>query len=68
MGLPKVLENMLSVAADDNILKSWNIYQEKDGFITFKIRFHSSENSINHDDDYNFRKKMPATVESRPAK
>ena len=43
MGLPKHLEKMLAATLEDNSVKSWSIYQEKDKSFTFKIRFQPSD-------------------------
>ena len=39
IGLPHTLEMLLSSLTGDNALKSWQIYDEKSGEITVKIRF-----------------------------
>ena len=39
MGIPEILQNMLASTADSYSIKSWSIYPEKDGTVTFKIRF-----------------------------
>ena len=48
MGLPKVLEDMVSVLSDNNTLHSWSIFQEKNGFVNIKLKF-SQEIPVNHD-------------------
>ena len=45
MELPKVLQNMLNAVLETNVLKSWNIYQERDGMVSFMILL-ASQSSI----------------------
>ncbi len=49
MGLPKHLEKMLATTLEDNCVKSWSIYEEKDKSFTFKIRFEPSDISSDVD-------------------
>ena len=42
MELPDALRRMLESACDNDVLKSWSVYQEKEGVYSFKIRFVSS--------------------------
>jgi len=48
MELPKVLEAMLQTTLNNTTLKSWNIYQDQNGDINFKIKFSASEESVSH--------------------
>ena len=42
MELPDALRRMLESACDNDVLKNWSVYQEKEGVYSFKIRFVSS--------------------------
>ncbi len=48
IGLPHTLEMLLSPLTGDNALKSWQIYDEKAGDTTVKIRFRSQH--VTHDE------------------
>ena len=43
-GLPTCLERILNPTIGSEILKGWNLYQEKYGSICVKLRFTSSDN------------------------
>ena len=60
MGQPKVLENMLEAASENKSLKTWSIFQEKDGCINFKLKFDSETDSVNHD-QFCYKKEVTET-------
>ena len=62
MGLPDILQNMLTVVSGSNSVKNWSIYPEKDGSTTFKIRFCATEESVNHDENIHYRRKSSNQV------
>ena len=43
MDLPTVLLRMLTSACENDQLKNWSVYEERDGNYTFKIRFMPKE-------------------------
>ena len=59
MGLPDILQNLLTVVSGSHILKNWSIYPEKDGSTTFKIRFNGAiGESVNHtSENIHFKRK-----------
>lgn len=49
--------------AVDNVLRSWSIYQEKNGCVTFKIRFQNTIEEAMHDDvNIQYRRKPTSQV------
>ena len=42
-GIPEVLENLIVSVFKSHQLKTWNIYQEQDGNVTFKLRFNMQD-------------------------
>ena len=63
MGVPKVLENMLQVVSEENILLSWNIYQERDGTINFKLKFSGHEEPVNRVQQVSYKRKTTKQVQ-----
>ena len=57
MGLNGILANALESLSMDNNLVSWNIFNEKSGHISVKIRFRSVSDSFSHDEETHYRKK-----------
>jgi len=57
MELPKILEKMLEATLDTSSLHSWNIYQDKDGYINFRLKFRSHGESPMHDCNTGYRRK-----------
>lgn len=57
MGLPNILEDMLSMLLDKNSLKSWSIFQEKCGIVTMKIRFECQQDAANRVEESHFMRK-----------
>ena len=47
MGLPKVLETVITSLLDASVIRSWTIYHEKDDSVNLKIRFAPTE-SVKH--------------------
>lgn len=48
--VPISLLRMLEVSCDNDKVKNWNVFEDKDGSYVFKIRF--IPNKIRHYDDY----------------
>ena len=46
MGLPEILETMLSTISHSNTVRTWSIYPEKDGSVSIKIRFDTPRESV----------------------
>ena len=63
MGLPKVLEAMLQSTLNNASLKSWNIYQDQNGDINFKLKFTVSEESVSHVQQASYTKKSSRQVQ-----
>ena len=42
MDLPKALEIHLVALLENDTIHSWNIYQEKSGFVCLKVKFNGS--------------------------
>ena len=47
--LPKLLETVLVSLSNDNNIRSWSIYNDKDGSISLRIKFVPEEESISRD-------------------
>ena len=64
-GLSEVLENMLQAVLKSHNLKTWNIFNERDGTITFRLKFSSQiqDNSIEPIENMSFRRKTPKQVD-----
>ena len=57
MGLCDVLGNVMTTLAEENSLLSWTVYYEKNGQISLKVRYQSSQKSANRDqEDVHYRK------------
>lgn len=63
MGLPKVLEDMLQVALANSTLQTWNIFQDKDGAINFKLKFGAAQESVSHIQPASYKRKTPRQVQ-----
>ena len=58
MGLCDVLGNVMTTLAEENSLLSWTVYYEKNGQISLKVRYQSSQKSVNRDqEDVHYKKK-----------
>ena len=66
-GIPKVLENIISSVLTSHELSNWNLFSEKDGNLTIKIRFTDKgegQSSV-HDSitpNISYRRKSPKQV------
>ena len=61
-----MLENMLGVVLATESLKSWSIFQEKSGGVTFKLRFIGSpdhDNTTANAADSVYKKKSPSQIQ-----
>ena len=45
MGRSNILDNLLNILFDKDTLQSWNIYQERSGSVTVKLRFKGESGS-----------------------
>jgi len=63
MGLPKVLEDMIQAALESSPLNSWNIYQERNGAIIFKLRFSGHDQPPMHFMPTGYKKKTVKQTE-----
>lgn len=72
-GLSKVLENMLESVIRTHCLKTWNIFNEENGDLTFRLKFKSSEDihmpgyTVQHSEfepasTVSFRRKSPKQI------
>jgi hypothetical protein len=57
MVLPKVLQDILTTVQENNSLKSWNIFQDRNGMINIKLKYEGHTESFNHDQPVCYRKK-----------
>jgi len=63
MGLPKVLEDMLQAALNNSSLQSWNIFQDKDGAINFRLRFSGHQESVTHVPEASYKRKTNSQIQ-----
>ena len=63
MGLPEILETMLSTISHSNTVRTWSIYPEKDGSVSVKIRFDTRREPVNHDSSAHCKRKPNSQVQ-----
>lgn len=57
MELPIMLQNMLKAIMETNTVKTWNIYPERNGIVTFKIKFASHDDQPAFQTQSSFKRK-----------
>ena len=57
MDVHKLLGNVIASLSSDNILSSWSVYKENNGYISVKIRYMEGPCEPNHNVNSNFRRK-----------
>ena len=61
MGLNKILESTLAALCDDNSLRSWTIFHDKNGSITMRIKFECDGGEVERD-EITYKRKAPSQV------
>ena len=61
MGLNKILESTLAALCDDNSLRSWTIFHDKNGSITMRIKFECDGGEVERD-EMTYKRKAPSQV------
>ncbi len=63
-GIPEVLVNMLATVLETHQLQTWNIFEEKSGHISFKLRFQSEGegHGIQGNSTISYRRKSEAQI------
>ena len=65
MDVHKLLGNVISSLSSENILSSWSVYSENNGYISVKIRYMEGPCEPNHDDRCKVGSKQTAAGQQR---